>query len=369
MKRILLYVLVGLTVILLLFVGIVKFYQEPIKNAVLSQVNGQLVDAELRFSDVSISLFSDFPNVQLALEKVSLTSTKQVDLNYLLAEELSVSVNVWKYLTDKAIELKALNADAIQLYAWTSKDGELSLLSLIKADENGDVTNNDEKDTSVDANAFSFAISSYAISLKELVYVDSTSMMQIALNNFNNTGRISYLDNRLSIVNESYWKEFSFSSKGTSWIDKANGSLLFDGVIDQENSKALFNKLDVSWNGVPLAGNGEVGYANTDALDIDIRLNTALTSLESLFQSLPSTYQQIPKSYEISGDFGLDLAVKGLLEMDKENYPAIDAALVLKNGNLKAIQDFADLENILVDLSISKTQGDLENTYHFVKAV
>lgn len=362
MKRILFYLLVGLSLLFLLFVGTVMFYQEPIKEAVLTQVNNQLSEAELTFDEVSISIFADFPNIQLSLQEVALISTNQADLNYFLAEELSVSVNVWKYLIDKAIEVKALNADQIQLYAWTGKDGELSLLSLIKADENGAVKNSEVQGASADAKAFSFAISSYAISLKEFVYVDSTSMTQITLNNFANTGSISYSSNKLTVVNESFWNAFSFSSDGTSWIDKANGSLLFDGVIDQENSKAFFNKLDVRWNGVPLAGRGEVGFANADALEIDIRLNTALTSLESLFQSLPASYQEIPKSYEISGDFGLDLAVKGLLELDKENYPAIEAALVLKNGNLKAIEDFADLQNIVVDLSLNKPQGNLGNT-------
>jgi hypothetical protein len=360
MKRILLYGFIGFTVLILLLIGIIRFYQEPIKNAVIDQANNQLVDAKLTFEQVNLSIFADFPNLQLSLQKVALVSTIQEDLNYFLANELSLSVNVWKYLRDKVIEVNSVGAKDIQLYAWTGANGELSLLSLLKETEEPNTVNEVASDSTSASEPLNFAVSDYAISIKELVYVDSISMMQLSLSGMENNGSFSGSGNSYALKNESSWQEFSFSSDGTNWIDKANGSLSIVGLVDQAKSIAMLNQLNVRWNGVPLVGNGEIGYADLDALDMDISLITELTSLAKLFESLPETYQNIPKSYDIAGDFSLNVTVKGLLETAKENYPAINLSLALKDGNFKALEDLSDLENIFVDFSIEKPQGSLD---------
>ncbi|HEX9150698.1 MAG TPA: AsmA family protein, partial [Flavobacterium sp.] len=345
---------IGILIILLalsLF-AIPYFFKDQIK-AKISQAINEKVDAKVSFSDADLSLFKNFPNANVTLEKLVIINKAPFEGDTLISfGELNLKMSIKELFKGKN---EAMNIDGI-----TSKNGLINIIFNKDGIGNYDIALKDKnnKDESK-SSPLSLKIQNYKIENFKFKYFDESSKIKMVIDSLNHEGTGDFAAKKLDLVTKS-------TAKVTLDMDKVNYmkdiALTLDAVlgIDLEKSKYTFKQNKALINQLPLEFDGFIQMVEAGQ-QYDLKFKTPTSSFKNFLGVIPAAYASSLNNVKTTGDFTVKGFAKGLYS--DTTVPKFKIEIASNNASFQYPNLPKSVQNIVIDTKIINETGILNDTY------
>ncbi|MFV8325121.1 AsmA-like C-terminal region-containing protein [Flavobacterium sp. ZS1P14] len=346
--------IIGILIILLavsLF-AIPYFFKDQIR-AKISQAINEKVDAKVSFSDADLSLFKNFPNANVTLEKLVIINKAPFEGDTLISfGELNLKMSIKELFKGKN---EAMNIDGI-----TSKNGLINIIFNKDGIGNYDIALKDKnnKDESK-SSPLSLKIQNYKIENFKFKYFDESSKIKMVIDSLNHEGTGDFAAKKLDLVTKS-------TAKVTLDMDKVNYmkdiALTLDAVlgIDLEKSKYTFKQNKALINQLPLEFDGFIQMVEAGQ-QYDLKFKTPTSSFKNFLGVIPTAYASSLDNVKTTGDFTVMGFAKGLYS--DTTVPKFKIEIASNNASFQYPNLPKSVQNIVIDTKIINETGILNDTY------
>ena len=353
--------IIGITLLIIIafLIAIPFAFQGQIKDMVKRFIN-QNLNAQVEFSDVSLSFIKSFPEVNVNVNDLVITNFEPFkDETFGTAKDISFTMS-YKELFKKADEdpiiINSININEALLTLKTDKFGNNNY-DITKENKNASA----EKETS----SFTFSIEDYQIKNSALTYIDELSniLMQITELNHEGHGTFSAQASELDTKSEA---NVSFTLDSTRYL--SSNPIKLDALIglDLNNSKYTFKENKGFINDLPLEFQGYVKQLE-NGQEIDITFENPESDFKNFLAVIPKAYSKNIEDVQTTGDFKVKGTFKGL--NSDETIPNFDISITSNNASFKYPDLPKRVENIVINTEIKNTTGKLEDTYIDIKTL
>lgn len=327
-------------------------YKDKLLAKVKTTLNNQ-INAKIDFADFKLSLFAQFPKVEMELQHLSLIGINEFAGDTIFsAASISTNISMMEMIRGKGLELNTLIVKDPKVNLIASKTGTVNW-DIAKVPEGPATATESQPET---GEVFKIKLSDIRVSNLNLLYNDLAMPMKVWVKNanMNSSGDVSGSLTSLDMVADA--GEFIFEYDSVKYISKtklkAETRLEFD--TDKMNFKFDQGKLWI--NNLPLAVNGSFAMPS-DSMFFDLGFQSEKSDFATILALVPADYQKYLEKAQINGSAEFKGSVKGLYY--NEIYPAIDILLAASKASFK-YQDLPEsVQNIEVLAQITKPEGDL----------
>ncbi|NJX16727.1 AsmA family protein [Tamlana crocina] len=347
--------IIGITfLIIITLLLVVPFaFQGKIKDMVKQLVN-QNLNAQVEFSDLSLSFLRSFPQAHVGVSDLTITNFEPFKNETLAtAKNIAFTMSVkelFKKPSDGPIVVKSITIDEALLTLKTDKFGNVNY-DIVKENENA---SNAESNSS-----FAFDVEDYAINQSAFTYIDEASKMQIDVTELYHSGHgtFSAETSELDTKSEAH---VSFTMDSTNYLN--SNPVKLDALIDLDlnNSKYTFKENKGFINDLPLEFQGYVQVLE-DGQKIDITFKNPESDFKNFLAVIPKTYSKNIENVETTGDFKIVGAIQGMVT--DETIPNLDITITSNKASFKYPELPKKVENIVINTSIKNTTGIADDTY------
>src|ERR1035437_9639308 len=314
-------VILGLLIITMVAIPFV-FKGNIVKKIKLAANN--TINAKVDFSDIELSLFRSFPQLNIRLKNLSVTGTNEFDnIRLLTVGELSTSVNLSSLWKSDGISITSIKLDRPMINLIVNKDGK-SNWDIAKATTEPKVTT-DKRGKEID-------LDKIEIHSATLGYKNESTPMLFSMRNgtFDISGALKGSNSQLAITGKA--DSISFENNGSRYASnlKAEFKAGFQADFDKISFTLLKNELLI--NKLPLKAQGTFVLGAKD-YNFDLTFKSATSSFGDLLGFLPDKYQKNLKGIETKGDIAFSGFIKGIYSSTTN--PGFGVDLKIVGGRLK----------------------------------
>lgn len=353
MKKVLKITGITFLIILALLVAIPFAFQSQIQDMVKRFIN-QNINAQVEFSDISLSLIRSFPQAHVSVSDLVITNFEPFkDETFVSAKNITFTMSV-KELFKKASE------DPIVVKSITINEALMTLKTDKFGNNNYDITKeNKSPSASSNDSSFSFSLEDYSIDNSALTYLDEAANILIHVSELyhNGKGTFSAENSELDTKSEA---NISISIDSTNYL--SNNPVKLDALIgmDLNNSIYTFKENKGFINQLPLEFQGYVKLLEIGQ-DIDITFENPESDFKNFLAVIPEAYSKNIEDVQTTGDFKIKGSIKGL--NTDERIPNLDINISSNNASFKYPDLPKRVENIILNTSIKNTTGKTDDTY------
>lgn len=319
------------------------------------------LNAQVEFSDVSLSFIRSFPQAQVNVSDLLITNFepfKDETLAYVKDISFTMSVKeLFKKASEDPIVVNSIYVDEALLSLKTDKFGN----------NNYDITKEKTSDTSEEnePSSFTFSIDDYRIKNSVLNYLDEVSKTQIHLTELNHEGHGIFSAETSELDTKSN-ANVSFALDSTNYLN--NNSIKLEALIglDLNNQKYTLKENKGFINNLPLEFQGYVQQLE-NGQDIDIRFENPESDFKNFLAVIPSEYSKNIEDVQTTGDFKVKGIIKGL--SSDETIPNLDISISSNNASFKYPDLSKRVSNISIDTNIKNETGKVDDTYIDIKTL
>ncbi|MFV5698369.1 AsmA-like C-terminal region-containing protein [Flavobacterium sp. ZT3R17] len=346
--------IIGILIVLLaaaLF-AIPYFFKDQIKAKIAEAIN-EKVDAKVTFADADLSLFKNFPNTNVTLDKLVIINKAPFEGDTLVSlGELNLKMSIKELFKGKN---EAMNIDGI-----TSKNGLINIIFNKDGIGNYDIALKDNK-TKNDGKSspLSLKIQNYKIENFKFRYFDESSKIKMVIDSLNHEGTGDFAAQKLDLVTKS-------TAKISLDMDKVNYmkdvALTLDAVlgIDLEKSKYTFKENKALINQLPLEFDGFIQMVEAGQ-QYDLKFKTPTSSFKNFLGVIPAAYAASLGNVKTTGDFSVMGFAKGLYS--DTTVPKFKIEIASNNASFQYPNLPKSVQNIVIDTKIINETGILNDTY------
>jgi hypothetical protein len=353
MKKVFKIIGIVLLIIVVILIAAPFLFESQIKDYVRKTAN-ESVNAQVEFSDISLSFFRSFPQATVIIENFSVINNAPFKGDTLaIGEEALLEMSI-KELFKGTDEPKVL--DDIKLNN-TFLNLKVDSLGNANYDIAFEEVNPSPSDTA--STGFSFDLKHYEINDSRVKYVDEGQNLLLDVEELNHqgTGDFSLTESELNTSTEAL---VSLNYDNINYLEQNKVSL--DAVI-QMNLEAMrftFLENEAIINQLPLTFDGFV-QVNEDSNEIDLSFQTPSSDFKNFLAVMPATYAKNIENVQTKGDFIVAGEIKGIIN---DTYiPKMDINVSSDNASFKYPDLPKSVEDINIDLQVLNKTGLLEDTY------
>ena len=346
--------IVGIVLLLLVIsaFAIPYFFKDQIKARILTAIN-EKVDAKVAFADADLSLFRNFPNASVSIDKLSIINKAPFEGDTLVSfGELNLKMSIKELFNG---ENEPMNIDGI-----SSKNGLINII----IDKNGlgnyDIAlKDDEKGDGGKSKPLSLKIKEYSVENFRFKYTDEKSKLRMVLDSINHKGTGDFTSSKLDLVTKT-------TTKVSLDMDKVNYmknvALSLDAIlgIDLDNKKYTFKENKAKINELPLEFDGFIQIVEAGQ-QYDLKFKTPTSSFKNFLGLIPSQYSNSLKDVKTSGDFTVAGFAKGLYS--ETTVPKFNIEIASNNASFQYPNLPKSVRNIVIDTKIINETGLMNDTY------
>jgi len=346
--------IVGIIFLLLLLsaIAIPYLFKDQIKARILTAIN-EKVDAKVAFAEADLSLFRNFPNASVSIEKLSIINKAPFEGDTLIAfGELDLKMSIKELFKDAN---EPMSIDGI-----SSKNGLINIIFNKDGIGNYDIALKDtNKADEGKSKPLSLKIKEYSVENFKFKYYDEKSKMKLVLDSINHEGTGDFTSSKLDLVTKT-------TTKISLDMDKANYmnnvAISLDAVlgIDLDNSKYTFKENKAKINELPLEFDGFIQLVAAGQ-QYDLKFKTPTSSFKNFLGLLPAQYSSNLKDVKTSGDFTVAGFAKGLYS--DTSVPKFNVEIASKNASFQYPNLPKSVQNIIIDTKIINETGVMNDTY------
>ncbi|HLT33768.1 MAG TPA: AsmA-like C-terminal region-containing protein, partial [Aquaticitalea sp.] len=353
MKKALKIIGITLLIIVILLIALPFVFQSQIKGMVKNFIN-QNVNAQVEFSDVSLSLFRNFPNANVQVNDLVITTFAPFeDETFATAKDISFSMSIkelFKNNDDDPIKVNSIYVDEALLTLKTDAFGNVNY-DIMKEKENANPA-----DTT---SGFAFDIKEYSIKNSAFTYLDVPTNTEIYVTELNHKGNAK-INNEVSELDTESEANVSLTIDSTNYLN--NNHIKLDALLDMDlnNQKYTFKDNKGYINQLPLEFRGFVQIIE-EGQDIDISFENPGSSFKDFLAVIPESYSKNIENVETTGDFKINGIIKG--KVTEATIPTLDISIKSDNASFKYPDLPKKVENIVIDTQIKNETGNMDDTY------
>ena len=327
-------------------------FKDQIKAKISEAINAK-VDAKVSFAEADLSLFKNFPNANVTLEKLVIINKAPFQGDTLISlGELNLKMSIKELFKGKN--------EAIAIDGISSKNGLINIIFNKDGIANYDIALKDEK--TIDdgkSSPLSLKIQNYKVENFKLRYFDESSKIKMVIDSLNHEGTGDFTAQKLDLVTKS-------TAKVSLDMDKVNYmknvALTLDAVlgIDLEKSKYTFKENKALINQLPLEFDGFIQMVEAGQ-EYDLKFKTPTSSFKNFLGVIPSAYAANLDNVKTTGDFTVVGFAKGLYS--DTTVPKFNIDIVSNNASFKYPDLPKSVQNIVIDTRIINETGILNDTY------
>jgi hypothetical protein len=346
--------IVGIVLLLLVVAAfaIPYFFKDQIKAKILSSIN-ENVDAKVAFDDADLSLFKNFPNASVTIDKLSIINKAPFEGDTLVAfEELNLKMSIKELFKG---ENEPMNIDGI-----SSKNGIINIIFNKEGIGNYDIALKDKsKADEGKSKPLSLKIKEYQVENFKFKYYDEQSKIKLVLDSINHEGKGDFASSKLDLQTKTTTK-ISIDMDKVNYMK--NVALSLDAVlgIDLDKSKYTFKENKAKINELPLEFDGFIQLVDAGQ-EYDLKFKTPTSSFKNFLGLIPAQYASNLNDVTTNGDFTVAGFAKGLYS-DK-TVPKFNIDIASNNASFKYKNLPKSVENIIIDTKIINETGLMNDTY------
>ena len=354
MKRVLKITGITLLIIIALLIAIPFAFQSQIANIVKRYIN-QNLNANVEFSDVSLSFIQSFPQASVTVSDLIITNFDPFkDETLATAKDIAFTMNInelFKTTGEEPIMVNAFEINEILLTLKTDKFGNTNY-DIVKESETNTLAKNE-------TNSFSFNIEDYNIKNSALTYLDEASNMLIHLSELNHRGNGTFSADTSEMDTKSE-ANISFTMDSITYLE--GHSLTLDAVIGLDLNQNIYTfKDNIGFiNKLPIEFDGSVQQVE-NGQQIDVTFKNPQASFKDFLAVMPKAYTENLDNIITTGDFKVKGLIKGL--SSEETIPNLDINISSNNASFKYPNLPKRVEQISINTSIKNTTGNADDTY------
>ncbi len=343
---------IAIGLLIILMISIPFLFKNKISQKVKLAANNA-INAKLDFETVDLSLFRSFPQLNIALKKLSVTGINDFDKTPLLSVGvLSTSVNLSSLWSSDGLTISsiALQNPSINLVInkagksnWDISKSSTGNTSTATADKTGNTLNLDKIE--LNNGIFSFQDES------------APMLFSFRNGNFMIAGAMKGANSKLQIDGSADSLDFEYN--GSQYISNMKVGLKGGLQSDFDKMSFTFLKNELLINKLPIEMQGTFVLGDKED-NFDIIYKSTASSLGDLLGFIPGKYQKNLKGVETKGDLGFGGFVKGIYS--PTTLPGFGIDLKISGGGLKYPNLPKEIEKIDIQANVSKPQGVLDLT-------
>jgi len=347
MKRTLIIAGSILGLLIILMIAIPVLYKGKIESMAKKSAN-DAVNAKVDFENVELSLFRDFPQLNISLKNLTVTGIGDFENYQLLsAESFSTSVNLSSIWKSSGLSISEINIEKPVISLKINKQGK----------ENWDIAKADSGKTASKESTTKIELDKIHISDASFIYTDESTPMLFSLDKglFDISGEMKGSNSTLDIEGTAENLTFEFDS--TKYAEHIKAAVKGQLKADFDKMSFTFLKNQILVNKLPLEAEGSFILGETD-MDFDINFKSPTSSFGELLGFIPEKYQSHLKDVQTKGDLSFTGFFKG--KYNDNTFPGFNLNVKVDNGSLKYPKLPKEIDRINIAANISKPQGDMD---------
>ncbi|MFY9153290.1 MAG: AsmA-like C-terminal region-containing protein [Prolixibacteraceae bacterium] len=353
MKRKIIIIAGVFVLILAVLAALPLLYKDKLLAKVKTTLNNQ-INAKIDFSDFKVSLFSQFPKVEMQLQNLSVVGINNFEKDTILsASSISTNISLMEMIRNKGLDLKTLTIDDPRILLIVDKSGAVNW-DIAKVTEATQQTAAQQPEAT--GEAFHMKLSDVKVNNLNLVYDDQEMPMKVWVKNTNlsSTGDVVGAITNFDLKGDA--GEFIFEYDSVQYISKTTLKATTLLKVDMDKMDFAFDQGKLWINNLPLQVNGSFSMPG-DSMIFDLGFQSEKSDFATILALVPADYQKYLEKATLTGSAEFKGSVKGLFY--NEIYPAIDVLLSAENASFK-YQDLPEsVQDIQVLAQIIKPEGDL----------
>ncbi|HNW70893.1 MAG TPA: AsmA-like C-terminal region-containing protein [Bacteroidales bacterium] len=346
-----------IALIIVLAVILPFVFKKQIVEAVKTEIN-KSVNATVDFKDYHLTLFRNFPDFTLGLDKLTVAGVGDFKGDTLAdVEKLRVSIGLFSVISGDQYKINKITLDEPKVHLKVLKGGKA----------NWDIAKPSADTTAkkpAEPSKFKLTIDKLSINDAFITYDDEDGNMHVKAINLNHTLKGNLTADFTSISTKTSIDTISVSSGGITYLKKASLELKADIDADLKNSKYTFKDNEFRLNNLFLAFDGWVAMPKED-IDMDIKFKTLKTDFSNILSLVPAVYAKDFDKIETKGSLALDGFAKGTY--NEKSIPSFAVNLLVENAMFKYPSLPKSVTNINLKVNVSNSNGKPDNTVIDVK--
>ena len=354
LKKILKITGIVLVVFIAALFAIPYFFKDQIKAKIAEAIN-ESVDAKVSFADADLSLFKNFPNANVSIEKLVIINKAPFEGDTLVSlGELDLKMSIKELFKGKE--------EPMSIEGISSQNGLINIIFNKDGIGNFDIALKDKKETQKDdkkSDPLSLKIQNYKIENFTFRYIDQGSKIKMVIDSLNHEGTGDFTNSNLDLTTKS-------TAKVSLDMDKMNYlkdvKLTLDAVlgIDLAKSKYTFKENKALINQLPLEFDGFIQMVEAGQI-YDFKFKTPTSSFTNFLGLIPSAYASSLDGVKTTGDFTIVGFAKG--ELTETTVPKFNIAIASNNASFQYPNLPKSVQSIVIDTKIINETGILNDTY------
>ncbi|HEY4628669.1 MAG TPA: AsmA-like C-terminal region-containing protein [Flavobacterium sp.] len=352
LKKILKIILIIILLFAVTLFAAPYFFKDQIQAKITQAINNK-VNAKVSFANADLSLFKNFPNANVTLDKLVIINKAPFEGDTLVSlGELNLKMSIKELFKGKD---EAMNIDGI-----TSKNGLINIIFNKDGISNYDIALKDKNNKDDGKSSpLTLKIQDYRIENFRFKYFDESSKIKMVIDSLNHEGTGNFAAQKLDLVTKS-------TAKISLDVDKVNYmnnvALTLDAVlgIDLEKSKYTFKENKALVNQLPLEFDGFIQMVEAGQ-QYDLKFKTPTSSFKNFLGVIPAAYASSLNNVKTTGDFTVLGFAKGLYS--DTTVPKFNVTIASNNASFQYPNLPKSVQNIVIDTKIINETGILNDTY------
>lgn len=354
---------IALAVILSIMIVLPFAFKGKISGIIQKQANKRLL-AKVTFTDLSLNLFRNFPNITASLSNLSVVGIDSFAKDTLVyADKIELAIDFRRLISKEGVSIKKIELVRPKILAKVLPDGKANW-NIMKPD----TVKHTEEDTTV----MHFKIEKVTIKHADVVYDDQQGKMKAEIKDWSGDLAGDLNTDKTLLKTTSDISALSFTKGGMPFLSNAVIKVKIEMDADMKNSTYTFRSNRILLNAMELSLKGYVQLPDTSTTRMDLAVNTEKVTFKQILSLLPALYMKDFKSLKTSGNLKLSASVKG--DMTNVSYPAFDVRIAVDKGMFQYPSLPKSVNDININAHIFSRGGSLDNTvvdiplFHFSMA-
>ncbi|WDF60459.1 AsmA-like C-terminal region-containing protein [Flavobacterium sp. KACC 22758] len=354
LKKILKVTAIVLVVFVAALFAIPFLFKDQIKAKIADAIN-ESVDAKVSFADADLSLFKNFPNAAVGIEKLVIINKAPFEGDTLVSlGELNLKMSIK--------ELFKGNDEPLNIQGITSENGLINIIFNKDGVGNFDIALKDKKEDNkkdVKSSPLSLKIQNYKIENFTFRYIDQGSKIKMVIDSLNHEGTGDFTNSKLDLDTKTT-ANVSLDMDTVNYMK--NIKLTLDAIlgIDLDQSKYTFKENKALINQLPLEFDGFIQMVKEGQI-YDLKFKTPTSSFTNFLGLIPSAYASSLDGVKTTGEFTVVGFAKG--KLTDTTVPAFNIAIASNNASFQYPNLPKSVQNIVIDTKIINETGILNDTY------
>ncbi len=339
-------------VLILLLVSIPFLFKNTIKEKIMEKVN-ESVDAQISFTDFSLSLFKNFPDATVEVGGLKVINNAPFEGDTLAyVGNFSAKVNLKDILFKK-------DNEPYKLLGFSIADAVVNIRMNEAGKGNFDIAKSTSETPEEEPSNVSLDLNEYSIENLRFTFKDDSSKMSVIVDSLYHKGKGNFANQVLDLETTTSLK-LSFASDGTAFL--RNNVVTLDAIlgIDLNQQKYTLKDNTLKLNNLELNFDGFVQLLDDGQL-YDLSFKTPKTTFKNCLDLVPAAYTKSIEGVQTTGEFTINGKVAG--KYTPTTIPKLDIWMLSQDASFKYPSLPKSVKNINIDIKIGNDTEKLEDTY------